>query len=89
MADGHKAGNGAGARQPQRSRVSQVESRVIFEREMGHTARPVQYDRTSALLLGWCPELDDTGVADEVCTTVQPLAKPVIRPLTLRAADRP
>lgn len=68
MASGHSSGKDAGATRAEHTRVSQVRSRVIFEREMGHTARPIQYDRTSVLLLGWCPKLDDTGVAEEVRT---------------------
>lgn len=46
--------------------ISQVRARSKWQEEMGQAALPVRYAKTSALLLGWEPDSDDTGVADEV-----------------------
>lgn len=46
--------------------ISQVRARSIWQEEMGQATLPVKYARTSALLLGWEPDSDDTGVAKEV-----------------------
>ena len=67
MVDGHSGEPGADATQSALSLVSQVESRVIFEQELGQTASAVKHEKTSVLLLGWTPKLDDTKVGEEVC----------------------
>ena len=48
--------------------ISQVRARSIWQEEMGQATLPVKYAKTSALLLGWEPDSDDTGVAKEVCS---------------------
>lgn len=46
--------------------ISQVRARSLWQEEMGQATLPVKYAQTSALLLGWEHDSDDTGVADEV-----------------------
>jgi hypothetical protein len=52
--------------EPDAGHVSQVDARSLWQQEMGQGKVPVRYDNTSALLLGWEPNSDDLGVADEV-----------------------
>lgn len=48
------------------SNASQVDARALWQQEMGQGGMPVRYDKTSALLLGWDPNSNDLGVAEEV-----------------------
>lgn len=66
MADGQDLITAACAAQPAQSHASQVKSRVIFDKAIGQADRPVRHDKTSVLLLGWDPKIDDTGAAGEV-----------------------
>jgi hypothetical protein len=46
--------------------MSQADARSLWQQEMVQAKAPVRYDKTSALLLGWEPNSDDFGVAEEV-----------------------